>query len=506
MNQLRTFIFLLLISCLYGQAQNTNPDGFHTFYYPSGKKSSEGFLKDGKPEGYWKTYNENGTLIMEGNRQNFLLDSLWKFYNQEGILTLEVHYKKGKKDGIRKTYFDNEYQIDNFKQDTQINVSLRYLDNGYLISETPYESGLAHGIAKEYDTTGRIISITTYIKGVVIKRMPINRFDKNGLRQGLWMAFNPNGSLSWEGSYRNHQKNGFFKYYDKNGNFLRVEKYEHDQLMQNAAETRTIERQFEYYPNGITKTIAGFYNGVLEGVKMEYDSTGKIQNAYIFRNGILVNEGIIDESGLKQGKWKEFYETGELRWIGNYLNSKMQGDWIYYFPDGKIEMKGSYSKTGNRRGEWLWFYPSGDTLLFENYVKGKREGDCIEYDINGICLRKGEYIENLEEGPWYYYDNAVITQGNYINGKRDGLWTITDAKGNLLSEEIYKYDLLDGKFTHYYPNGKIKLTGNHILGIRTGFWYQYNENGELMLTTEYKRGIETKWDMEKLVPVPEAEE
>ena len=52
-------------------------DGFHQYFYPDGKVSSEGILVDGKPEGHWKTFYETGVLKSEGNRVDFQLDSTW---------------------------------------------------------------------------------------------------------------------------------------------------------------------------------------------------------------------------------------------------------------------------------------------------------------------------------------------------------------------------------------------------------------------------------------------
>ena len=39
---------------------------------------------------------------------------------------------------------------------------------------------------------------------------------------------------------------------------------------------------------------------------------------YVFSEGILLGEGIIDGAGKKQGPWKEYYETGELMASGTY--------------------------------------------------------------------------------------------------------------------------------------------------------------------------------------------
>ena len=113
---------LLLVSLLFINvkifSQDTlQKDGFVKFYYPNGKISSEGTLKNGKPEGYWKSYNPDGTVKSEGNRKNFQLDSLWKFFNGDGKLLLEITYKAGKKDGIKVSYLDNETIKENFRND-----------------------------------------------------------------------------------------------------------------------------------------------------------------------------------------------------------------------------------------------------------------------------------------------------------------------------------------------------------------------------------------------------
>jgi len=97
------FLFLVLILffstirlCSQTDA-NQNPNGYNKFYYPNGKLSSEGPMRDGKPDGYWKTYHTNGNIKSEGNRKDFQLDSTWKFYNDKGKITYEYTYKEQRK-------------------------------------------------------------------------------------------------------------------------------------------------------------------------------------------------------------------------------------------------------------------------------------------------------------------------------------------------------------------------------------------------------------------------
>ena len=74
---------LLLCGCIFVQAQDSVvTDGFVTFRYPSGAKSSEGTLVNGQPDGWWRSFDEDGNLLSEGNRKDFLLDSVWTFYQK----------------------------------------------------------------------------------------------------------------------------------------------------------------------------------------------------------------------------------------------------------------------------------------------------------------------------------------------------------------------------------------------------------------------------------------
>ena len=130
-------------------AQETK-DGYKKLYYPNGKISSEGTIKDGKPDGYWKNYYEDGKLKSEGNRKDFKLDSLWKFYNEKGLLYLIYTYKEGKKTGYKYTFkpqlkdsskgmtASKEY----YRNDTLMGDAF-YYDKGKLRQIINYKGGLA---------------------------------------------------------------------------------------------------------------------------------------------------------------------------------------------------------------------------------------------------------------------------------------------------------------------------------------------------------------------------
>ena len=470
---------LLLCGLVFAKAQDSAvTNGFVTFHYPSGAKSSEGTLVNGQPDGWWRAYDEEGNLLSEGNRKNFLLDSLWTFY-QKGKRYMTLNYKAGKKEGEQIQYSDKDYTVTLWRADTIVGA-VRTLDNsGWLKRTVPYVNGKPHGMAKEFDQSGLVVAVTQYYHGIRNRTERINRTDQFGHKQGSWKYFWDNGNLRMEGSYLNDKKHGFFKYYNENGDFLYVEKYTHDQLEEDAKETKQLDKRVAYHPNGQPSIIATYHHDTPDGIRREFDTTGKIIKGYLFEEGWLRYEGITDMNGLRQGLWKEYYPTGELRSQGKYKNSKPIGQWKFFFPDKTVEIVGDYNQKGQKHGEWVWFYPSGDTMTVSYYEDGDLDGPYVEYDEEGQPVTRGEYVAGYEEGVWYYRNGTSVETGRYDGGKRTGLWTTTYSDNQVAAKINYDQDVRDGKYTN---------------GLQDGTWIQYTEEGVQFLTTLFKDGKEIKWN------------
>jgi antitoxin component YwqK of YwqJK toxin-antitoxin module len=498
--KIRAFCLPLSVFCFLPSAfcqENLNPNGYNIFYYPNGVKSSEGNLVDGKPDGYWKSYNEKGALVSEGNRKNFLLDSVWVFYASSGEKSMEISYFEGKKHGFRKLYFEEETVVEEWQTDTLTKAIRAFYKTGELKRFTPVDEGKPNGLEKEFNQEGLVIVVSKYYAGILGKREFINRTDKFGLKQGSWKYFWENENLKMEGSFQNDKKKGFFKYYDEAGNFKYVEKYDNDVLIIDAPETRQMEVKTAYHANGKPSITATYYKGVPDGIRREFDENGTVIKGYVFANGVLRYEGITDEDGKRQGFWREFYPTGELKSEGNYINSKQDGVWKFYFENQKIEVEGRYAN-GKKEGVWHWYYPNGAMLQEENWRQGQLDGDFIEYDGSGSVSVKGAYLEGTEEGEWFYIQGNAIEKGVYNDGMRTGLWTTHWRNGGVISEIEYDQDFFHGKYVLYHPTGKIRLTGKYNSGEHVGIWYLYDEESELILTTVYEDGREIQWNEYKI--------
>jgi antitoxin component YwqK of YwqJK toxin-antitoxin module len=500
-----TVIFFIAIDVFAFGQQTTNPNGYNVFYYKNGKKQSEGNIRDGKPDGYWKNYNENGTLKSEGNRKNYLLDSTWKFCDETGKLLIEINYKNDKKNGIKKTYREQEITEENFINDVKQGITRIYYPNGKIKKAVNFENGLESGIAREYDTIGNIIALYEYKRGFVTNYERINRSDKNGWKQGVWKDFYENGNVKWEITYKDNKKNGYFKQYSQDGNLTEVVKYIDDIRQEEAKEVIKLEVKTDYYPNGKPKTIASYRKNVPEGVRREFSEDGKVTAGYVFEEGKIISQGIIDEEGIKNGPWKDFYRDGQLKSEGIYNKDKRVGEWKFYYNNGQVEQSGKYNKNGKPDGLWKWNYPDGSLKREENFLNGLSEGIMTEYDEQSKIICQGEYIAGLEEGKWTYHTGDRWEEGTYRGGMRNGEWKSYYPDGKLSFEGNYIDDNPNGRHTWYWDNGNRKDEGKFIMGRKDGDWITFNYDGTPFLVISYKNGIEKSYDGIKIKPEPTEE-
>ena len=494
-------IFILFCLGLYSQ-NKIYPDGYNILYYSNGKKSSEGNMKSGKPDAYWKTYYESGIIKSEGNRKELELDSTWKFYNSVGNVTMEINYKKGKKNGIRKTYDENEIIEENFLDDIKQGYTYFYYPEGKLKQKVFYKDGLEDGTSFEYDKNENIISILEYRKGFLINRDNINRFDYNGLKRGLWKMFYDNGIIKNECTYLDGKKNGFLKEYSEEGNLIKIEKYINNEKQEDVPELKSYELRYDYYPDGKIKVAGSYFNNKAEGIRREYSSDGVIEKSYILKNGSVIGAGLVDENGWKQGKWKEYFEDGALKQEGVYFNTKKIGEWKFYYPGNGslIEQIGSYNKNGNVDGEWKWLYESGNIHRIENYSNGIEDGLIEEKSDSGVIIVKGSYLDGLEDGSWIYQIEGYKEEGKYIDGKRMGYWKHFYPNGNLSYEGNFDDGQPNGIHKYFWENGNLKSVGNFVMGLKEGNWNRYYSDGSLLISTYYKNGREISYEGIRLTP------
>lgn len=481
-------------------AQEINPNGYTIFYHPNGKVSSEGTMRSGKPDGYWKTYYENGQLKSEGNRLNFKLDSLWRFYSDSGVVTAEYNYTGGIKNGLQRNYYPNG-KLRTAETDSmgiRVGTSQFYDERGNRIKSIPYTNGVENGMAREYNSEDLLITVAFYRNGFFQREEKINRLDKSGRKQGIYRTYYDSDQLKSEGAYTDDLKDGLFKEYAEDGRVMKKEEYRMGELIPDEKEEQEkFEVKRNYFPDGSVRIVGTYKKGMPEGIFRQYDREGNLDSAKVFAAGRLLRQGKIDNQGREQGEWKEFYESGKLKAIGNYTDGKKDGLWKHTFENDSLEQIGVFVK-GKPEGLWKWYYPSGVVRREETYKNGKENGIMREYDDQGAILAEGEYINGLQEGEWSYSIDEYVARGKFIEGREDGLWKQFYTGGQIAFEGEFLDGQETGEHRYYWPDGKMREVRVYRLGLPDGQWKLYDENGALLVTITYRNGEELKVDQEEL--------
>jgi uncharacterized protein len=496
----KLFLNIVLIFCFSGlSAQNTETvkDGFQQFKYPNGVISSEGFIKDGKPEGYWKSYYVTGVKKSEGKRTSFLLDSIWLFYDQTGDTTEKISYLLGKKNGYYLKYRKDPsagiyvWSKELYAGDKKEGTGFVYFPNGKTQQAISYNSGKKEGLSKEFDENGNVITIYEYNNDFLISREKINRIDTKRLKQGLWVDFYPNGEKKCEKTYKDDLLYGYYKEHDTRGNLVLTMLYENGAIVKSRVEDEPDVEIVNKYDNNNKLIYSGPYRSkVPVGVHREYGQDGKVTNAFVYNdNGLLLSEGIVDEGGNRNGKWKDLYPDKTTEAEGSYTDNRRTGIWKFYNPAGKMEQVGSYNN-GRPDGLWKWYFENGAILREEEYFQGQRDGAFTEYSPTGDIIGQGQFSDGEKNGEWKLKTGDLTEEGKYIIGLKDGQWKSYYPSGKLRFKGGFVQGNPDGQHLWYFEDGRPKEEQYYKMGLKQKTWKKFNEDGVAIMTITYKDDVE----------------
>ena len=194
--------------------------------------------------------------------------------------------------------------------------------------------------------------------------------------------------------------------------------------------------------------------------------------------------------GVKNGKWSDFFDNGQL---------KIE----QYFTNNKINLDNAANK--NSYGKWTktlsYYYPNGQLRFALNYSNNKIEnGSFIEYYPSGNKKISGNLSNELRNDNWTeFYESGIIkSSGHFSSGNYTGC-------GVVAFTAYYEYKI--GEWNYYYPNGEIKANGIYKYGLKnietncegganinrgelTNEWSFYDDNGkETSLENALEKGI-----------------
>ena len=198
--------------------------------------------------------------------------------------------------------------------------------------------------------------------------------------------------------------------------------------------------------------------------------------------------------GLKEGKYKKFYEDGKLLQDGQHKNDKRNGVFITYNDEGLIEMEDTYKDDV--------FVEDDTTRIFFDFQSGNIDGDSIDsyknlkefecFFPNGNIMDKRSFKNGKLDGKWkrFYENGQIQVESNHKNGKYHGIVKSYYENGNLKHERNYNNDLVNGIMKDFYKNGQLKVESNYKNGKLDGKWKRFYENGHIHVETEWINGFQ----------------
>lgn len=161
-------------------------------------------------------------------------------------------YKDGELNGLNVIYYkDSIKELGHWKEGKQNGLFQLYTEDGILIDSANFKNGERDGLTEQYfSSTGKLRVSANY---------------KEGILEGEYKVYYPDGTLQGEVSYKNGEMNGEFKEYYENGNLWTRQEFK-DNISEGIYEI--------YYEDGTPQLKAKIKEGiVIEEKRFNRDGT-----------------------------------------------------------------------------------------------------------------------------------------------------------------------------------------------------------------------------------------
>lgn len=207
------------------------------------------------------------------------------------------------------------------------------------------------------------------------------------------------------------------------------------------------------------------------------------------------------------GTFKDYYDSGELKVVGQYKSGKRIGAWKSFHKNGLVSSLYSYKK-GKRNKDYTSYYKDGtlrsktekidDEYIRTGYyesgkLKHKRQvetGYYKGYFESGAIKLEADYLKFDLVGDWKrYYENGQLEWVvAYKEGYRHGPYKYYSENGDLKLEGDNAKDKIHGEEKRFLPNNVIEWIGNYNKGLMTNTWTKYNLGGDKLEKVKFKNG------------------
>ena len=123
---------------------------------------------------------------------------------------------------------------------------------------------------------------------------------------------------------------------------------------------------------------------------------------------------------------------------GVNADTSVNGFKVNYYPGGTIKKSEGNYNSGIQNGFWKFYSQSGSLSMEGNYTSGKVYGFWKLFFANGSLNEEGNYKNCIRHGFWKFYynnsSNSVRKEGHYTNGSKSGNWVYYNSDGSILKQ------------------------------------------------------------------------
>lgn len=197
-----------------------------------------------------------------------------------------------------------------------------------------------------------------------------------------------------------------------------------------------------------------------------------------------------DAQGRKQGPWqRNWAESGQLRYTGQFKDDKPVGGFIYYSTSGKEESRiDHYAGSGASHAKH--FHPDGKLMAEGRYVGTDKDSTWNYYGTDGVLRSTEHWKKGKMDGEMttFYGDGKITERRHFVNGTENGKAEQFYADGTPRYVANYVNGAPEGVETFFFRNGRKEIEGNYVDGQRDGRWAYYNEDGSMQMQVLYTQG------------------
>lgn len=306
-------------------------------------------------------------------------------------------------------------------------IEKEYYPNGSIHFEGTFKNGKLDGITREYSDTGNLLSETAW---------------KYGHQTGLTKEFYPGGVIHLEAEFLDGNQDGITREYGPSGNLL----------------SKTIWKQGEqdgeqltYYPNGALASTFLMVKGQKEGAEINYYDMETINKSLQHWVEVLRQYGqnsLPDVEANQDDRLRRVRES-----LINWHLGEKHGIESRYDYGGNLSRKTSWVM-GHKRGVDVEYDSSGNVRIERFFLKDDILSTLKEYTPGGSLAHKYDYLNGALALEQTYNTHNVMIFEKIISGN-SSTQRYYDHNGQLRDDRHYLFDRIVTPRKVYYPNGRL---------------------------------------------------